>query len=136
LSRLPSLVIVLTVLDKIDIVTEARREIMELANKKHGVGDGAANLVTMMAAQAAEQSSSAMAAEIARMEALKRRQEKEIEKMVEKEKTVAELQLKIKKQEDDALKKEKDRLKKVAEAKIQAQKKQIKFLQEKAEKVK
>jgi hypothetical protein len=117
------------------MVIESRRQIIELSDKKSGTGNGASNPVAMMAAQAAEISSSAMAAEIARMEALKRRQEKEIEKMVEKEKQVAELQLKIKKQEEDAVKKEKERLKKVAEAKLQAQKKQIKFLQEKAEKV-
>ena len=76
-----------------------------------------------------------MDAEVARMEGIKRRQEKEIANMVEKEQQSAELQKKNKRGEEEAMKKEKDRLKKVAEAKIVAQKKQIKFLQEKAEKV-
>ena len=71
---------------------QARESIINVASKKNVTkGNGAADLVAMMAAQAAELSSSAMAAEIARMDALKRRQEKEIEKMVEKEKAVAEL---------------------------------------------
>ena len=44
----------------------------------------------------------------------RRRQEKEIEKMVEKEQQVAEVQRKTKKAEEDAIKKEKERLKAVA----------------------
>jgi len=114
-----------------------RDELIEKLKKKAlSAGGEGLDLATIMALEASAKSSGMMAAEIARMEALKRRQEKEIEKMVEKEKQSAELQLKTKKAEDDAIKKEKERLKKVAEAKVLAQKKQIKFLQEKAEKVK
>jgi len=123
--------------DKIEMVKAAREEIIEFNRKKMSSsnGDKGIDLVEMMALQAAERSSGMMAAEIARMESLRRRQEKEIAKMIEKEKLSADLQLKIKKGEDEALKKERDRLKKVAEAKIVAQKKQIKFLQDKAEQV-
>ena len=119
------------------MVKAAREEIIEFNRKKMSSsnGDKGIDLVEMMALQAAERSSGMMAAEIARMESLRRRQEKEIAKMIEKEKLSADLQLKIKKGEDEALKKERDRLKKVAEAKIVAQKKQIKFLQDKAEQV-
>lgn len=58
-----------------------------------------------------------------RIEALKRRQEKEISKIVEREQTLAELQQKIKRAEDEEIKRKKLHEKKVAEEKILAQKK-------------
>ena len=92
------------------------------------------DLVAQMEKEAADRSNAMMLAEIARMEGLRRRQEKEIAKMVEKEQQVAEVQRKTKKAEEDAIKKEKERLKAVAKQKELAAKKQVKFLQDKAEK--
>lgn len=59
------------------------------------------------------------------MEALKRRQEKELEKIMEKEQTAAALQEKIKKAEEEEVHKKKLHEKKVAEQKSIEQKKQI-----------
>lgn len=120
------------------MVKAARDEIVAKQKKMHpGAGtDTGMSLEAMMEAEATARAAASMAAEIQRIEGLKRRQEKEIAKMMEKEQASAELQRKTKRGEEEAMKKEKDRLKKVAEAKIVAQKKQIKFLQDKADKEK
>jgi hypothetical protein len=64
------------------------------------------------------------------MEALRRRQEKELSKIIEREQTMAALQLKIKKTEEDEIKKKKQHDKKVAEQKIQEEKKKAQMEQE------
>ena len=118
--------------DKIEMVKSVRRQIM--ATKKETDGEKGFDLVAQMEADAAARSNAMMEAEIARMEGLRRRQEKEIAKMVEKEQQVAEIQRKTKRAEEEAIKKEKERLKAVAKQKEIAAKKQVKFLQDKAEK--
>ena len=120
--------------DKIELVKETRMQIISNSKRSNEGGDGGFDLVAQMEAEAAARSEAMMQAEIARMEGLRRRQEKEIEKMVEKEQQVAEVQRKTKKAEEDAIKKEKERLKAVAKQKELAAKKQVKFLQDKAEK--
>lgn len=62
--------------------------------------------------------------EAKRMEALRRRQEKEISKIVEKEQSAAALQLKIKRAEDEEMKRKKQHDKKVAELKAEDDKRQ------------
>ena len=57
------------------------------------------------------------------MEALRRRQEKELSKIIEREQTMAELQLKIKRAEEEEVKKKKQHEKKVAEIKAAEEKK-------------
>merc|ERR1711916_383819 len=121
-------------LEKIGMVTKEReRVMMERGRNSDNKGEGL-DLVAMMEEEARQRSEAMMMAELARVEGLRRRQEKEIEKMVEKEKLVAELQKKTLKAENDAVKKEKERLKMVAKAKAAAAKKQVKFLQDTAEK--
>jgi hypothetical protein len=53
-----------------------------------------------------------------RIEALRRRQEKELNKIIEREQTLAGLQLKIKRAEEEEAKKKKLHLKKVAEERM------------------
>lgn len=58
-----------------------------------------------------------------RMEAVKRRQEKELQKIIQREQAMVNLQAKIKKAEDEEIKKKREHDKKVAEQKIQNDKK-------------
>eukprot|EP01041_Mallomonas_annulata_P000415 gene415-751_t len=78
--------------------------------------------------------STALEMEQKRLDAVRRRQEKEIGKMIAREQALVDLQLKIKHSEDEEIKKKKEHDKKVAELKAQAEKKKAKRAQEQAEK--
>ncbi len=68
------------------------------------------------------------------MEALRNRQQAELNKIVEREKIAADLQLKIKRAEEEEAKKQKIHAKKVAEQKLQEEKKRLKIEEEKKQK--
>ena len=70
-----------------------------------------------------------------RLDAVRKRQEKEISKMVQREQMLVDLQVKIKHAEEEEMKKKREHDKKVAEARAIAEKKQTKRLKEIAEKV-
>jgi hypothetical protein len=69
-----------------------------------------------------------------RMEAVKRRQEKELTKILSKEETMVELQQKLQKAEEEEVKKKKEHDKKVKEQKAIAEKKHAQRLNERAQK--
>eukprot|EP01038_Epipyxis_sp_PR26KG_P009960 gene9960-13393_t len=113
--------------DKIQIIKSERNSIIQYAERKlagsgHGVGTTANNPV-IAAAAAIDKSSAMVEMEEKRMEALRRRQEKELSKIVEREQTMAALQLKIKRAEEEEIKKKKIHDKKVAELKLIEEKK-------------
>lgn len=70
-----------------------------------------------------------------RFEAVRRRQEKELMKIVQREQAMVTLQAKLKKSEDEEIRKKKQHEKKVTEQKIQADKKKAQRAKELAEKV-
>jgi len=69
-----------------------------------------------------------------RMEAVRRRQEKELAKIVAREQAMAALQSKIKRAEDEEHRKKKEHERKIAEQKAQAEKKRAQRAQERARK--
>jgi hypothetical protein len=69
------------------------------------------------------------------MEAVRRRQEKELQKIIAREQAMVALQGKIKRAEDEEHKKKKIHEKKVAEQKAQAEKKRNQMEQERAKQV-
>jgi len=116
---------------KIDLVKTERNKIInfDIASKP---GSPNTKEAARLQKEAKERSNAALEAEMKRMEALKRRQEDEIAKMVEKETQVVELQKKIQKAEQEEVKKRHDHEKAVAAAKIVAQKKVIQRINERA----
>lgn len=69
-----------------------------------------------------------------RMDAVRRRQEKELQKIIQKEQAMVNLQQKLQRSEEEEVKRKREHEKKVREAKILAEKKQTQRLHERAEK--
>ena len=69
------------------------------------------------------------------MDAVRRRQEKELQKIIQKEQAMVNLQQKLQRSEEEEVKRKREHEKKVREAKILAEKKQTQRLHERAEKV-
>lgn len=118
--------------EKIALITIEREKIMQYAERKaeftatFGQTDvDFDNLPTNE-----DKTSSMLAMEERRMEALKRRQEKDLARTVEKEQQAVELQIKIKNAEEEAMKKQKQHFKKVAEQKRAEEKKRQQLEQE------
>ena len=114
------------------MVTDLRRGMLSQDELDRPGSPGAAH-AARLAEEAAARSSAMMEKELKRAEALKRRQEAEIAKMIEKETQAIELQKKIAKGEEEQVKKAKEHEKKVAQAKLDAQKKVIQRLQQRAD---
>ena len=96
-------------------------------------GSPAAIHAARLKEEAEARSSAMLQQELKRMEALKRRQEDEISKMVEKETQAIELQKKIQKAEQEDIRRKKEHEKKVLQAKADAQKKVTQRLKERVE---
>ena len=113
--------------DKIATVKAERNAIIQYTERKLKLQVSNAGNTNSIAAQLAAmkeaEASNLLEIEIKRMEALKKRQEKEMNKMIEKEKQSAALQLKIKHAEAEEEVKKKIHLKKVAEQRAAAEKK-------------
>ncbi len=114
------------------MVTDLRRGMLSQDELDRPDSPGAAH-AARLAAEAAARSNAMMEKEMKRAEALKRRQESEIAKMIEKETQAIELQKKIAKGEEEQVKRAKEHEKKVAAAKLDAQKKVIQRLQQRAD---
>lgn len=119
--------------DKISMVKKERQAIIAFAEKKArglSAGKTGATLSPDKPIDAAEElrqadirrAAALIELEEKRMEALKRRQEKELNKIVEREQTMAVLQQKISKAEEEEMKKKKMHDKKVAEEKVAEEK--------------
>lgn len=108
--------------DQIALVKAERNAIIQYAERKLRISSDTSPLKGTAAQP--EKVMNAADFEEMRMEALKRRQEKEISKIVEKEQDKVALQLKIKRAEDEEIKKQKEHARKVAAAKIEEEKKQ------------
>ncbi len=113
--------------DKIATVKAERSAIIQYTERKLKLQASNTSNTNSIAAQLAAmkeaEASNLLEIEIKRMEALKKRQEKEMNKMIEKEKQSAALQLKIKHAEAEEEVKKKMHLKKVAEQRAAAEKK-------------
>lgn len=101
-------------LDKIDIVKKERSSIIQYAERKQMMGSRGVNTLDGTSSHGAttqhefveEKTGIGMIEmEERRIEALRRRQEKELSKIVEREQTMAALQQKIKRAEDEEIKK-------------------------------
>lgn len=122
-------------IDKIFAVKEQRNSLIQYAERKRLAGtnrNGESGAQTPVAITtktpkelAAELSNTMLEQEEKRIEALRRRQEKELNKIIEREQTLATLQLKIKHAEEEEIKKKKIHDRKVAEEHIQAEKKKV-----------
>ena len=123
--------------DKINLVKIEYSRILGLSGGLNTPGSPGAQAAASHAARLKEEatarSNAAMEAEVKRMEALKRRQEDEINKMIEKETQQIELQKKIHRAEEEDLKRKKEHEKNVAAAKLENQKKVIARLKERAD---
>lgn len=109
--------------DKISVVATERQSIISYLDKKNAANNGTITKADGTVVKAEVGESAMLDMELKRMEALKRRQEKEISKIVEKEQAGALLQLKIKRAEDEEEHKRKLYAKKVAEQRAAAEKK-------------
>ena len=109
--------------DKIAVVKAERNSIIQYAERKLRISSETSPLKATATAQP-EKVMDAADFEEMRMEALKRRQEKELNKIIEKEQEKVALQLKIKRAEEEEIKKQKEHAKKVAAAKLEEEKKQ------------
>ena len=107
--------------DKIAVVKAERNTIIQYADRKMRITSETSPL---KGTAQPEKVMDAADFEEMRMEALKRRQEKELNKIVEKEQEKVVLQLKIKRAEDEEIKKQKEHAKRVAAAKAEEEKKQ------------
>jgi hypothetical protein len=99
-------------LDKIDIVKKERTAIIQYAERKQMMGSRGANIGDQSSRGATQHEFveekggiGMIEMEERRIEALRRRQEKELSKIVERETTMAALQQKIKRAEDEEVKK-------------------------------
>lgn len=127
------------IVDKIFAVREERTNLIQYTERKRlaassRLGDSGpqAPLVTTKSPKelAAELSNTMLEQEEKRIEALRRRQEKELNKIIEREQTLAVLQQKIKRSEDEEIRKKKMHDRKVAEEHVQAEKKKQQRAQE------
>ena len=107
--------------DKIAVIKAERNSIIQYADRKLRISSETSPL---KATAQPEKVMDAADFEEMRMEALKRRQEKELSKIIEKEQEKVQLQLKIKRAEEEEVKKQKEHAKKVAAAKVEEEKKQ------------
>ena len=107
--------------DKIAVVKAERNAIIQYAERKTRI---ASETSPLKGTAQPEKVMDAADFEEMRMEALKRRQEKELSKIVEKEQEKVGLQLKIKRAEEEEVKKQKEHAKKVVAAKLEEEKKQ------------
>jgi hypothetical protein len=120
--------------EKISIVKMERHLIIQHAERHARImGNTSAESVMNDARESAAKASAAIEMEERRVEALKKRQEKEMAKMVEREQATAALQLKIKHAEEEDLRKRKQHDKKVQEQRAEAAKKNAQRLVEIAE---
>ena len=111
-------------LDKIQLVKMERNIIMQYAERHARImGNTSAESVMNDAREKEMKRSGALEIEERRVENLKKRQEKEMSKMVEREQATAALQLKIKHAEEEDLRKRKLHEKKVQEQRAEAAKK-------------
>mmetsp|Transcript_12029 Transcript_12029/g.16477 ORF Transcript_12029/g.16477 Transcript_12029/m.16477 type:complete len:524 (+) Transcript_12029:15-1586(+) len=121
--------------DKIEIVKKERAKIIQYAERKLF---GTTNLAQSMPGSPHQTgilddkraASAMLEMEEKRMEALRRRQEKEMSKIIEREQNMAALQMKIKRSEEEEIKKKKAHDKKVAEQKLAEEKKRAQMEQE------
>eukprot|EP00981_Chlorochromonas_danica_P001992 scaffold409_cov167-Ochromonas_danica.AAC.24 len=116
--------------EKIEIVKKERNAIIAFTEKRsqspHRSSSPPKNMTAeQMRTAQAEKAAALIEMEEKRIEALKRRQEKELSKIVEREQTMASLQLKIKRAEEEELRKRKAHEKRVAEEKAAEEKKRI-----------
>lgn len=121
--------------DKIEIVRNERNKILSYAEKKKlelSMTSGVKHDLTATAQDFGDKNkgSAMLEMEERRMEALRRRQEKELNKIIEREQTMAELQLKIKRAEEEEIRKKKLHEKKVAESKAAEEKKKAQMVLE------
>jgi hypothetical protein len=116
------------------VVKEERARLMSFAKKKAETAQPGPSAIAATEMSDEQKSNHMIAMEEKRMLALKKRQEKEIEKMIEKETQTVELQLRLQKTEHEARQKKLEFDKKVAADKVVAAKKATQRLQERAQK--
>lgn len=115
--------------DKVATVKAERAAIIKYAERKRGITSQPSSpnkeegVVIQMPTDPAERAAAALEAEEKRMEALRRRQEKELNKIIEREQALVALHLKIKHAEEEEVRKKKAHEKHVQELRLEAEKK-------------
>eukprot|EP00607_Mallomonas_marina_P003977 CAMPEP_0182437984 /NCGR_PEP_ID=MMETSP1167-20130531/85427_1 /TAXON_ID=2988 /ORGANISM="Mallomonas Sp, Strain CCMP3275" /LENGTH=499 /DNA_ID=CAMNT_0024631117 /DNA_START=131 /DNA_END=1630 /DNA_ORIENTATION=+ len=121
--------------EKIETVKSEREAIIQYGERMQKLNAHRTSTPTLRDTVSFEKATStALEMEEKRLEAVRRRQEKELGKMIAREQAMVDLQVKIKRAEDEEIKKKKEHEKKVAEMKAKADKKKAKRAKELAEK--
>lgn len=121
--------------EKIEIIKKEREEIIACGEKMQKLAMQSASS-SKLSTVLEKPTSTALELEMKRLEAVKKRQEREIEKMVKREQDVADLQQKIKHAEEEEARRKKEHDKKVQKQKDIEEKKKAKREHELAEKEK
>jgi hypothetical protein len=125
--------------EKIGLVIAEREQLMRYnksANPRTDTSNttGATPTTPSGEAEQEDKVSAMLDLEKRRMEAVRRRQEKELQKIIQKEQALAALQQKLQRTEEEAVRKQRDHERKVRDQKIAADKKQTMRLNERAQK--